>query len=62
MRKWHDDIRLLSANADYDDDELEFMLAVQKFKEITGIRFPKWSEVLAVLKSLGYRKTTEKKP
>lgn len=54
LRRWH------SPKGEwpeyYDDDETEFMLAMQKYKETHNRRFPAWSEVLAVLKSLGYRK------
>lgn len=40
----------------YDDDELEFLAAIRAYQERTGRKFPAWSEVLAVLKGLGYRK------
>ncbi len=41
---------------DYTDAELEFMSAMQFYKHSSGRMFPTWSEVLEVLKSLGYRK------
>ncbi len=40
----------------YTDDELEFMNAMQHFKEQTGRSFPTHGEVLRVASSLGYRK------
>ena len=40
----------------YTDDEVEFMLAVDKYKRDSGSKFPTSSEVLAVLKKLGYKK------
>jgi hypothetical protein len=40
----------------YDDDELEFIKAMDRYMRTTGIRFPKFTEVLAVAKKLGYRK------
>ena len=40
----------------YTEDELEFMNAMQKFKERTGKSFPTHGEVLKVAVSLGYRK------
>ena len=40
----------------YTDDELEFMNAMQKFKERTGKSFPTHGEVIKVAVSLGYRK------
>jgi hypothetical protein len=41
----------------YDADEAEFLLAVERHKAPTGDRFPTYSDLLGVLKSLGYRKT-----
>jgi uncharacterized protein YfaQ (DUF2300 family) len=38
--------------------ELEFMQAMQNYKQWSGRMFPTWSEVLEVLRSLGYQKTT----
>jgi hypothetical protein len=37
-------------------DEMEFVHAIQRWKERTGKAFPAWSEVLAILRSLGYEK------
>lgn len=42
---------------DYDPDELEFLKAMELFKRVHP--FPTWSEVLKVLKGLGYRKCGE---
>ena len=36
--------------------ELEFINAINAYKQAYGKPFPTWSEVLHVLKSLGYRK------
>ena len=40
----------------YTDDELEFMNAMQRFKERSGKPFPTHGEVLRVAAALGYRK------
>ena len=40
----------------YTEDELEFMNAMQRFKERTGKSFPTHGEVIKVAVSLGYRK------
>ena len=42
---------------DYNDDEIEFMRAMDTYKRANRRPFPTWSEVLEVLRSLGYRKT-----
>ncbi len=41
---------------DLDADTLEFVQAVHRFKEESGRSFPSWSEILGILKSLGYEK------
>jgi hypothetical protein len=40
----------------YTDDEMEFMNAMQRFKELSGKAFPTHGEVLKVAISLGYRR------
>lgn len=44
---------------DYTDDESEFMKAMDRYKRENRRPFPTWSEVLEVLRSLGYRKVAE---
>ena len=41
---------------DYTDAEIEFMQAMDKYKRSSGRSFPTWSEVLEVLRDLGYRR------
>ena len=41
---------------DYNDDEIEFMKSMDLYKRANRRPFPTWSEVLEVLRSLGYRK------
>lgn len=40
----------------YSSAELEFMQAMHEYKQSSGRMFPTWSEVLEVLRSLGYDK------
>ncbi len=42
---------------DYSPAELEFMLAMNQYKHSSGRMFPTWSEVLEVLRELGYEKS-----
>ena len=42
---------------EYSRAEREFMEAMQSYKHRSGRMFPTWSEVLEVLKDLGYEKT-----
>ena len=40
---------------DYSEDEIIFMKAMDQYKRANRRPFPTWSEVLEVLRSLGYR-------
>jgi hypothetical protein len=44
---------------DYSDEEITFMKAMEQYKRSNRRPFPTWSEVLEVLRSLGYRKIEE---
>src|SRR5262245_10525179 len=41
---------------DYNDEEISFMKAMDQYKRDNRRPFPTWSEVLEVLRALGYRK------
>jgi hypothetical protein len=45
-----------TSERDYTERELEFMHAMQEYKQSSGRMFPTWSEVLEVLRGLGYAK------
>lgn len=47
---------------DYTNDEIEFMNALDDYKRTSGRMFPTCSEVLEVVKKLGYQKATETPP
>jgi hypothetical protein len=44
---------------DYSIEEIEFMKAMDQYKRENRRPFPTWSEVLEVLRALGYRKVAE---
>ena len=44
---------------DYSQDEVEFMNAMNDYKRRSGRQFPTWSEVLEVLRAMGYRQVEE---
>jgi hypothetical protein len=45
-----------TSDAVFEADEMEFLRAIEDFKFRTGKKFPTWTEVLNVVKSLGYIK------
>ncbi len=47
---------------EYTDEEIEFMRAMDFYKRANRRPFPTWSEVLEVLRALGYRKVAEPTP
>jgi hypothetical protein len=49
--------RSTSMGLSVDDEVLEFIAALDRFKKEHNRNFPSWSEVLHVLKSLGYRRS-----
>ena len=44
---------------DYSDEEITFMKAMDQYKRDNRRPFPTWSEVLEVLRALGYRKVAD---
>ena len=44
---------------DYNDDEIEFMRAMDDYKQASGRMFPTCSEVLEVVRGLGYHRLNE---
>ena len=46
----------------YTPDEVEFMNALAEFKQASGRLFPTCSEILGVLRSLGYEKMSKEEP
>src|ERR1700746_3258503 len=47
---------------DYSDEEIAFMKAMDQYKRDNRRPFPTWSEVLEVLRALGYRKVADPGP
>ena len=40
------------------DEQFEFVMAVDTYKRLNDRPFPTWTEVLEIVKQLGYRKVT----
>jgi len=41
------------------DEQFEFLMAIDRYKKENQRPFPTWTEVLEVLKALGYRRVAE---
>ena len=51
-----------TSDLEYSEAELEFMGAMEAYKQSSGRAFPTWSEALEVLEGLGYRKVILEPP
>jgi hypothetical protein len=47
------------SGADYTAAEIEFLMAMDRYKRERRRPFPTWPEVLAVAKGLGYRRVAD---
>lgn len=50
------DSRRSAEEGELNDDQFEFVMAMDEYKRLNKRPFPSWTEVLEVLKYLGYRK------
>lgn len=50
------DSRRSAEEGEMSDEQFEFVLAIDEYKRINRKPFPSWTEVLEVIKYLGYRK------
>lgn len=44
------------------DEQFEFLMAIDEYKRANSRPFPTWTEVLEIVKALGYRKVAEPQP
>ncbi len=44
------------------DEQFEFVMAIDEYKRANARPFPTWTEVLEVIRALGYRKVAEPQP
>jgi len=44
------------------DEQFEFLMAIDEYKKANSRPFPTWTEVLEIIKALGYRKVAEPQP
>ena len=56
------DERKSAEEGQMNDEQFEFIMAVDRYKRENQRPFPTWTEVLEVIKALGYRKVAEPQP
>ena len=53
------DERKAAEQGQMSDEQFEFLLAIEEYKQQNDKRFPTWTEVFEVIQALGYRKVAE---
>ena len=53
------DDRRAAEEGEMTDEQFEFLMAINEYKRVNRRPFPTWTEVLDVMKALGYRKVAE---
>jgi hypothetical protein len=53
------DERKAAEQGQMSDEQFEFLLAIEEYKQQNATRFPTWTEVFEVIQALGYRKVAE---
>ncbi len=53
------DDRRSAEEGEMTDEQFEFIMAVNEYKRVNNRPFPTWTEVLDLIKALGYRKVAE---
>ncbi|HUU60110.1 MAG TPA: hypothetical protein VMZ50_11245 [Phycisphaerae bacterium] len=53
------DDRRAAEEGEMTDEQFEFIMAINEYKRVNRRPFPTWTEVLDVIRALGYRKVAE---
>ncbi len=53
------DDRKAAEEGEMTDEQFEFLMAIEQYKKQNNRPFPTWTEVLEVMKALGYRKVAK---
>jgi hypothetical protein len=54
------DDRRAAEEGEMTDEQFEFIMAVNEYKRVNKRPFPTWTEILDVIRALGYRKVAER--
>ena len=60
--KRRSDERKSAEEGEMSDEQFEFLMAIDEYKRKNARPFPTWTEVLEVIKALGYRKVADPQP
>jgi len=54
------DVRRSAEEGEMTENQLEFVLAVEEYKKVNRRPFPSWTELLDIMRALGYRKVADR--
>jgi hypothetical protein len=54
--------RRAAEEGEMNEEQFEFLMAIDQYKRANQRPFPTWTEVLEVIKAIGYRKVAEAQP
>ena len=57
--KRRSDERKSAEEGNMSDEQFEFLMAIEEYKKENSRPFPTWTEVLELIRALGYRKVAE---
>ncbi len=57
-----DDVRRSAEEGEMNDEQFEFIMAIEEYKKANRRAFPTYTEILEIAIALGYRKVAEAKP
>ena len=55
------DERRAAEEGEMTDEQFEFIMAIDEYKSVNKRPFPTWTEVLDIIKALGYRKVADRR-
>lgn len=56
------DDRRSAEEGEMNDDQFEFIMAIDQYKRANNRPFPTFTEILEIIKAMGYRKVAEPRP
>ena len=56
------DDRRSAEEGEMNDDQFEFIMAINEYKKVNRAPFPSYTEILEIAKALGYRKVADPQP
>lgn len=54
------DARRAAEEGQMTEEQFEFVIAMEEYKKVNKRPFPTWTEVLDIIKAMGYRKVAER--